>query len=548
MSNQNCQSCVACDKTSVVGSLQNQVVDTLNRTTYLSAPYSIGAPLASIVPSPAIAVAPVQGPAVGFGSAAPNILGAPAPLASIAPGLGVSSSLLPSVSSGYGLVSQTPGFGGYGNAPLQHLGINSVSAPFGNAAPVQNVLSGTPTFGSKPIQKTPAPVADPKMVVGPDSGMPSSSRKNLMSATGNKIEDTNSYSDAVGDSMDYIPETRTGYGAVPITAPTPIGVAPGIALGGVGGIAVTTPAFLGGTPNVGVAAGIAFANECGSAYGVNAPAAVLGTIAPSTQVLGSNYLNNLASIPYYSGLNSSEPAAVMNSAHPAFPGYAMLIRNWQGCPTVIISKPDRFGCPTFETICPFEDHGVDCNCEKCNCFEITNCDYVNINGFSQPNIESLSLLGNLEPYGDRTFLFLLTKTTYQNKSYPLLERNESGLALAVNGIINRNILMYKNCTYNILFHKDNSLDGFPETDISFNNAKLIFTIDPCGFDCSGGPPSGFAWPAYEDSYIEAAGGLVVNLDSSKSFRPTSDIFPCCLTTIYYQIKCLSFTGGPITIL
>lgn len=578
-----------CKNPTLVNGLQNQILDIYNRTSYLAAPHAVGPSLATVIPSSALSVAPVQGcNGYSFASTAPTIgfggVGGPlaAPLAAplggpVAPTLGVATSLMPSVSSGYGVVSQTPGYNSvFSNSPYQNIGVNNINAPYGTSSQVtQNVLSGTPTNGTKPIQKSPPPAPDPRSIVGPPTM--SSSTKNLMTATGqtcscDQIEDFSSPVEQK-DPMDYIPQgyqqqssqqapNIAAYGSIPVTAPQPVGVAPGIAVGGVGGIAVASPAFLGGTPNVNVAAGIAFANECGPNWGINAPLGVVGPVAPAVSVLGSNYLNNLAYVPYYSGLNQSEPAAVMHSSNPLQPGFMMLARAWNGCPNVIISKPDQYGCPTFETI-SIETHAENCNCAKCNCFNIDNCEYRCINGFGESDqySDSLILVGNnllsSNQIPDNTLIFTIVAA----QGYPLAGFNTSGLALAVNNEINRNLVLYKECCYNILLKVDPGLKGISEE--LFNKAQsfranLIFTIDPCGkdldVDCSDQNLANQV-----KTYANKAGWTEVSAppgpckgmtigEKNISYCPPKNLFRCLVTTIYYQFFGFSYGGGPITIL
>ncbi len=609
----SCKSC--CEKPSIVNGLQNQVLDLYNRTSYLSAPYALGPSLSSVIPSTAVTVSPVQGCGNGynFAASAPNLsIGGPAPGAvigpgavvqptavapgSIAPAMGMATSLMPSVSSGYGVVSQTPGYSSTAvNSPYQSVGINNINAPYGTSSvsqqTIQNVLNGTPTEGNKPIQKTPAPQPDPRNIVGPappvsssnGSSNYSSSLKNLITATGQSCncEDDQSFSSAVmTDPMDYIPpgppsNSNNGiqqdvnvaaYGAIPVSAPQPVGVAPGIAVGGVGGIAVTSPAFLGGVPNINAASGIAFSNECGVQYGLNAPLAVAGPIAPATSILGSNYLSNLASTPFWSGLNQSEPAAVMHSANPVYPGLMMLVRTWQGTPQVIISRPDKFGCPQFETYCPFDEHEDGCNCPKCNDFHINNCEYSCINNFGGTSplsdVVLFTSIGTLttETIPENTFYFTIVKATGNTCSSPFNIPeggptgvfNTSGLAIAVNGKVNRNILMYSGCTYTLSFSIDHTLAQTDST-LSALAAKqsLILTIDPCGQDTTAGNISTLG-PYIQKFAMETGfpatpvGGLPVG--QTRPFTPECKLFTNVLSTIYYQFFNLSYGGGPITIL
>jgi hypothetical protein len=578
----SCSSCTkSCGRETLVNGLQNQILDVYNRTSYLSAPYSIGPPLASVIPSSAVTVAPVQGcgGAYGFASTAPSvtIAGPPAVGAPFgAPPLGISTSLMPSVSSGYGVVSQTPGFSSVNtNSPYQNIGVNNLNVPYGSAGPVQNVLPGTPSNGNKPIQKTPPPAADPRTIVGPPT---SSSTRNLMTATGQTCNcDADDFSTPVADTMDYIPQSvnagnpaaygvnPAAYGSIPVTAPTPVGVAPGLALGGVGGIAVASPAFLGGTPNINVAPGVAFENLCGVNYGLNAPLAVGGPIAPPVSILGSNYLNNLGVTPYYSGLNQSEPAAVMHSMNPVHPGYMMLVRAWNGVPQVVISRPDKFGCPQFETI-SVETHADNCLCERCKTICITICEYNCINGFNLPNPMSTTfsiINGNIvnnQNIQSETFIFtIIAASDSTGESYPLVTPgctafNTSGLAIAVNGDVNRNILLYKGCSYSIEYRVDDGVKDLVQSDPQ--RASLIFTIDPCGQDTSCNTmgmtncvtQSVFTFAQSTGfSPLHPCYGLLPGQNTTYSV-PDSVTNKCVLATIYYQFFGYKYGGGPITII
>ena len=338
-------------------------------------------------------------------------------------------------------------------------------------------------------------------------------------------------------------------------------MAPGIAVGGVGGIAVASPAFLGGTPNINVASGIAFDQDCGVRYGLNAPLAVAGPVNPAVNVLASNYNNNLGFVPYYSGLNQSEPAAIMHSMNHTAPGFMMLVRQWQGIPAVIISKPDKYGCPQFETI-SLEEHDDNCNCDRCNCFCIDNCEYNCINGFGKSNPFSDNVLlvgGNLVssdiiPPGDLRFTIVAA-----TNGYPLLGSagltasfNTSGYALNVNGQTNRNIVLYKNCTYNVTLDVDKDLSD----NINLKNdyrAALIFTIDPAGQNLAA---TSSANPPGLESQIQIYStdtgfGRPTGLCPNKvpiRFTPSSSNFGCLVATIYYQFYGFAYGGGPITVL
>jgi hypothetical protein len=63
---------------SLLNGVQNQLLDTFNRTSYLTSPYAIGPPLSTYTPSPALSVAPVQG-CGGYSFVSPA-LGPAAPL------------------------------------------------------------------------------------------------------------------------------------------------------------------------------------------------------------------------------------------------------------------------------------------------------------------------------------------------------------------------------------------------------------------------------------------------------------------------------------
>jgi hypothetical protein len=354
--------------------------------------------------------------------------------------------------------------------------------------------------------------------------------------------------------------TTTGGGVQTVVnnPPPPIAVAPGVVAGGVGGIALASPAFLGGTPNINVTSGIAFANDCGYNFGLNTPLAVPGPIAPPVNVLGSNYLNNFSSQPYYSGLNNSEPAAIMNSANPLYPGFIMLARSWNGVPQVIVSKPDTFGCPTFETVCPFENHGDDCSCPKCNVYCIDNCEYLCINGFGgvvpSPDFNSSIIISSLGTVTTKTineneFFFVVEPAVASNASSELACRNTSNLSVSVNGRLNRNILMYKGCTYRINFGLNK--EALTDAGIDISGAKklrLVLTKDPCGKncgDCSSNPSCCACSNDLIACNFPSAG---VGVGGSISYTPTCDCFPNCLTTIYYQLLNVEYAGGPITIL
>jgi hypothetical protein len=351
------------------------------------------------------------------------------------------------------------------------------------------------------------------------------------------------------------------YSGTPVVVnnpPPPVPVAPGVVAGGVGGIALASPAFLGGTPNINVTSGIAFANDCGPNFGLSTPLAIPGPIAPPVNVLGSNYLNNFASQPYYSGLNNSEPAALMNSANPMHPGFVMLARAWNGTPQVIISKPDKYGCPTFETLCPFERHDDDCSCPSCDSFCIDKSEYNCINGFGEllpgGDFNSsivISPLGTVttKTVDENEYYFIVQPADLPTASSKLLCKNTSNYAISVNGVPNRNILMYKGCTYSIRFGLNQ--EAFKDagiTDLSaVKSLRLIFTNDPAGADCSGNSSCSSCVSSLIDcNFGPGPAGLQVG--QRIQYRPTCDCHTGCLSTIYYQLLNVAYAGGPITIL
>jgi hypothetical protein len=546
--------------------VQNALSEYLNRTTYMSNPYSIGPPLSTYTPSPALSVPPIQN-CGGYNFVGPNNslgvgLGAPYGIGVGAPALGVASAFLPSITSGQGNLS----------LGMPGLSLSTTSGQQYQSVGVPNVMgNGLNAPSAQPIQKTTTTVKNTNVI-----GIPSSSSSlNLKKATGDNCQtvcEQQQYSDdtTTNDQCNTCPQQYTNgqqqsyqtqqqafqsavQNIVDNSVPLPsLAVAPGVSVGGVGGIALTTPAFLTGTPNVNVASGIAFANECGINYGLNSPLAVAGPIAPPITTLGSNYLSNLPNIPYYSGLNNSEPSAVINNANPAKPGYAMLARNWDGTAKVIVSKPDRFGCPQFEVFSPFEDHGSDCQCENCTAYCIDSCEYNCINGFGEPVplLSSLviSSIGTISTAGipENTFYFIIKPKL----GSPIACRNSSGFAISVNGILNKNILMYKGCTYTCYFLLDES--GFDASGVAAaKTLRLIFTRDPNGIDCSGscvtdGTACTICTQELIDyDYLNKTGYPV---GSVFKYTPGENTHPDCISTIYYQFINKSAGGGPITIL
>lgn len=526
----------------IVNNLQNGSVDLFNRTSYLTTPYAVGPSLSTITPSNALSVAPVQG-CGAYSFVSPTLgLGAPAPATSI------------------GVPITAPQLGGSMMSTNQCVPNNNGQI----VSPVMNSqMGGGVTLQAKP--NVPVTNMGPVQQMSSVVGLPPSvsSTRNLMRATG---QTTNSGGDvcAPADQSFSSPVTEVvnncGLGSINSAFPVPIVGAPSIAVGGVNGIAVAGPTNLSGMPNLNLTSGIAFQNECGPNYGLKAPIAVQGPIAPPINVLGSNYLQNFSSQPYYSGLNSSEPAAIMNSANPMYPGYAMLARDWKGTPQIIISKPDKYGCPQFETISAFDDHGEDCDCGKCTQYCIDNCEYICINGFGDA-IPSSNLAATLivSPLGtvatkviaDNEFYFVVQPAGLASASSPLLcKAGDNGYAIAVNGVPLRNILMFKGCTYIIKF----GIDEAAFKDASYNltevkKLKLLFTRDPAGCgDCSQNNtiPSACCASLVDANFTPGVLGLSVG--QKINYTPTKDVHPECLSTIYYQLNCAEFAGGPITLL
>jgi hypothetical protein len=532
----------------IVNNLQNGSVDLFNRTSYLTTPYAVGPSLSTITPSNALSVAPVQG-CGAYSFVSPTLgLGAPAPATSI--GVPITAPQLSSsmMSSGQQCV---PNNNGQIVSPVvsnSQMGVTLQAKP---NVPVTNMAQGNFTS-----------------VVGLPQG---SSTRNLMRATGQVSQNASdvcsptdqSFSSPVSEVVNNCGYGSVGLGSINTAFPVPIVGAPSIAVGGVNGIAVAGPTNLSGMPNLNLTSGIAFQNECGPNYGLKAPIAVQGPIAPPINVLGSNYLQNFSSQPYYSGLNSSEPAAIMNSANPLYPGYAMLARDWKGTPQIIISKPDKYGCPQFETISAFDDHGEDCDCGKCTQYCIDNCEYLCINGFGDA-IPSSNLAATLivSPLGtvatkvidDNEFYFVVQPANLASASSPLLCKAEDlgyNYAIAVNGVPLRNILMFKGCTYTIKFGLDEA--AIKDSSLNIADAKklrLVFTRDPAG--CTGcvggigGTPDACCQSLVDPNFTPGALGLAIG--QKINYTPTKDAHPDCLSTIYYQLTCAPFAGGPITIL
>lgn len=584
-------SCSCSSKTSNSSSLlngvQNQLLDTFNRTTYLSSPYSIGPPLSTYTPSSALSVSPVQGcggysfVSPGLGPAAPLGLGvaaASAPGLPISPAVGVATTGLPAVSGGGPVVSVPSGntpvtvsSGGFStsvgsgttlNVPPGTTTINVNPGGGGNnsvgpVSPFSNVLNAPSQGSSVTLQRPTQQPSDTTTIVG----VPTSAR-NLMRATGdtNNSSNGNSVCPTNVCSSDQSYSSSGPIQTVVNNPPPPIPVAPGVVTGGVGGIALASPAFLGGTPNINVTAGIAFANDCGPNFGLSTPLAIPGPIAPPVNVLGSNYLNNFASQPYYSGLNNSEPAALMNSANPMYPGFVMLARAWNGTPQVIISKPDKYGCPTFETLCPFERHEDNCSCPSCDSFCIDKSEYNCINGFGDVvpggDFNSSIVISPLGTVSTKTvneneFYFVVQPANLSSASSDLLCRSTTNYTISVNGAPNRNILMYKGCTYTIRFGLNQEALKDAGMDVSAaKKLRLIFTKDPAGFscgDCSSNPTC----CACTDSLIDcnfSPGPAGLQVGQKFQYTPTCDCHSGCLSTIYYQLLNVSYAGGPITIL
>jgi hypothetical protein len=553
----------------IVNNLQNGSVDLFNRTSYLTTPYAVGPSLSTITPSNALSVAPVQG-CGAYSFVSPTLgLGAPAPASSIgipitAPQLGFSTMFSNNQQYVPGLSTTTV------SSSQQCVPNNSGQI----VSPV--VTTSFPQMGVT-LQANPNVPASNMMtsVVGLPPSVTVSSSKNLMRATGQTTTTTTTTNDVCQDQSFSSPVTEvvnncgvgafgTGVFGTSASFPVPIVGAPSIAVGGINGLAVAPPANLSGMPNLNLTSGIAFQNECGPNYGLKAPIAVQGPIAPPINVLGSNYLQNFSSQPYYSGLNSSEPAAIMNSANPLYPGYAMLARDWKGTPQIIVSKPDKYGCPQFETISAFDDHGEDCDCGKCTQYCIDNCEYICINGFGDA-VPSSNLAATLivSPLGtvatkvvdDNEFYFVVQPANLASASSPLLCKAEDAgynYAIAVNGVPLRNILMFKGCTYTIKFGLDEAaLKDFSANIITeAKKLRLVFTRDPAG--CTGciggigGTPDPCCASLVDPNFTPGFLGLAVG--QKINYTPTKDAHPDCLTTIYYQLTCAPFAGGPITIL
>lgn len=577
------------NSSSLLNGVQNQLLDTFNRTTYLSSPYSIGPPLSTYTPSSALSVAPVQGcggytfvspglgpasPPLGVGLASAGVQGLP-----VSPALGAAMSGLPSIMGNSPVVSvpgsNTPisvSSGGFStnvgsgttlNVPPGTTTINvnpngnNNGGSVGPVSPFSSVLNAPTQGGSVNIQRPQPQQQTSSSIVG----VPVSTR-NLMRATGDSTSNNNvnvcSYQQ---DDGSFSPACNTGtVQTVVNNPPPPMAIAPGVVAGGVGGIALASPAFLGGTPNINVTSGIAFGNDCGSSFGLSTPLAVPGPIAPPVNVLGSNYLNNFASQPYYSGLNNSEPAALMNSANPMYPGFVMLARAWNGTPQVIISKPDKHGCPTFETLCPFENHDEGCACPSCDSFCIDKGEYTCINGFggAVPGVDFnssilISPLGTVTTkiINDNEYFFIVRPAVDATSSSDLACRNTKNLTISVNGVPNRNLLMYKGCTYHIRFGIDKDALSAAGIDISGALAlKLIFTKDPAGYqcgDCSTNPNCCACTNELIDCNF-GPGSKGLGVGGKTVYTPTCDCHSSCLSTIYYQLLNVAYAGGPITIL
>lgn len=580
------------NSSSLLNGVQNQLLDTFNRTTYLSSPYSIGPPLSTYTPSSALSVAPVQGcggysfvspglgpaaPPLGLGLAAAGVQGLP-----VSPGVGAVVTGLPAVSGGSPFMSvpsgNTPvsvsgngfstnvGSGTTLNVPPGTTTINvnpngsnnNNGGSVGPVSPYSSVLNAPTQGGSVTIQRPQTQQQNSNAIVG----VPVSTR-NLMRATGDSTSNnfTNNICSNQQDDGSFSPACNTGtVQTVVNNPPPPIPIAPGVVAGGVGGIALASPAFLGGTPNINVTSGIAFGNDCGSSFGLSTPLAVPGPIAPPVNVLGSNYLNNFASQPYYSGLNNSEPAALMNSANPMYPGFVMLARAWNGTPQVIVSKPDKHGCPTFETLCPFENHDEGCACPSCDSFCIDKGEYTCINGFGDvipgSDFNSSILISPLGTVTTKTiveneYYFIVRPAVSSISSSDLACRNTKNLTITVNGAPNRNLLMYKGCRYTIRFGLDREALTAAGIDISgAQKLKLIFTKDPAGYqcgDCSSNP----ACCACTEELIDCdfgPGSKGLSVGGRTVYTPTCDCHPNCLDTIYYQLLDVAYAGGPITIL
>jgi hypothetical protein len=592
----SCSSTNSSNTSSLLNGVQNQLLDTFNRTTYLSSPYSIGPPLSTYTPSTALSVSPVQGcggysfvspglgplaAPLGVNLAAANGLGMP-----VSPGVGVVATGLPSVGGGNPFVSvpgANTGVSVSGNGFSTNVGsgatlnvppgtttinvnpngnnTNQNGGSVGPVSPYSSVLNAPTQGGSVTIQRPQPQPQNSSAIVG----VPVSAR-NLTRATGDATYNNNTSNICPNQQDDgsFSPACNTGCNTGTVQTvvnnpPPPIPVAPGVVAGGVGGIALASPAFLGGTPNINVTSGIAFANDCGTSFGLSTPLAIPGPIAPPVNVLGSNYLNNFASQPYYSGLNNSEPAALMNSANPMYPGFVMLARAWNGTPQVIISKPDKNGCPTFETLCPFENHQENCACPSCDSFCIDKEEYNCINGFggAVPGTDFtssilISPLGTVttKTVNDNEYYFIVRPAVDAILSSDLACRNTRNLTISVNGAPNRNILMYKGCKYTVRFGLDTDALTKAGIDVSgLKTLKLIFTKDPAGYecgDCSSNPTCCACTDNLVDCNFNPSTGLPIG--GKTIYTPTCDCHSGCLTTIYYQLLNVAYAGGPITIL
>ena len=583
MSSACCSSCK--DQSSIVNGALNGTPDLLNRTSYLTAPYAIGPPLSTYTPSSALSVAPVQGcggysfvsPALGGGAPLGLNLAASNQGSPMAPTIGSFMTGLPSVMGNNPNVSvpngnatmsfssgssTNVGSGTTLNVPPGTTNINVNPGGGGSVGPVspfsRSVLNDAPLQGGSSmmnmLQRSAVQQSDPTTIVGI-----SSSSKNLMRATGETNINVSSGGDGGGGVCSADGSFSAPIQTTVVNPPPPMAVAPGIVAGGVGGIALATPAFLGGMPNLNMTSGIAFANDCGNNYGYNTPLAIPGPIAPPINVLGSNYLANFASQPYYSGLNNSEPAAIMNSANPLYPGFVMLARDWKGTPQVIISKPNDNGCPTFETLCIFDEHNESCNCPKCNQYIIDECEIRCINGWgdavpsttdSTTNSLMISSFGTVSTklIADEEFYFLISASDSPMGSSKLLCKQSGAvppvpaaerLCISVNGMTNRNILMYNGVSYTIKFSINTSgMDA--DMLLAAKEQKLIFTNDPVG-----GVSGDCAASLVDCSFGPGINGLQVG--QKMTYTPSADCHSC-LTTIFYQLSGVAYGGGPITIL
>jgi len=577
--------CPACDVPSndLVRGVLNQSPDVLNRSSYLSTPYSSAPSLNNITPSYQSVVGPLAGCTPGtvggaFRTAVPGLPsgGQPSapsgPVSPVSSGRGGTVPLQQIITPGGGPTFGTgPGAGG--NMPIQQV-IGAGGQPLSSSAPMQQTMQQSPTpmssMSALPVSNVSAipgastqggPASLQRFNVSqPDNtavvGIPPST-KNLLKATGeSKCADysqscDNTFSDAVFSSFQNCPPCQPCQQAPP---PAPVASAQPS-----GPVLATSTLFSGQFTNVGAAPGIAFGNECGTGYGLNTPLAIQGPVSPQTTVLGSTYQERFAYQPYYSGANFSEPAAVMNSANPTKPGYMMLARTWDGTPQMIISKPDRFGCPSFETIAPFEDHGEDCECERCCNFNIDFCEYNCINGFGeeQPNSTSLSVNGlgvSTASIQFKDFYFILYPIVGSNAGSSQINcLNTNGYSIGVNNKIGRNIIMYKGVTYNIIFNydKDTWPNGTSLPNQPSPNLRLCLTYDPCGSKCGLDPAcrASLILPGFPVQGVPFGARI--------KFTPTVDNFPDCITTVYYQLcfapdvtpaPDVAFAGGAITIL